>query len=376
MMPREHVLIIRFSALGDVAMVVPVVFSLAKAYPDVRFTVLSRKGMRPLFAHIAPNVGFMEADLKNEYRGVKGLNALYRRLAAKQFTAIADLHSVLRSGYLRARFNIERYKVAHIDKHRALRRRLTASGESKLMQPLPTSFQNYADVFARLGYPVTVSFTSIFPDGGGDISLLPPTLTAIDSPSASHKGPWIGVAPFAAHAGKMYPLNLMEVAICQIAERHPGSRIFLFGGGVDEQAVMTAWQTKYTNCVSVPDNIRGLQKELILMSHLDVMLSMDSANMHLASLVNVPVVSVWGATHPFAGFMGWRQDERNAVQLALPCRPCSIFGNRKCRIGDYPCMKNIAPEMIADRIDSVLKAAEHKRQAVRDTEAAAAAARQ
>ena len=364
MMPREHVLIIRFSALGDVAMVVPVVFSLAKAYPDVRFTVLSRKGMRPLFAHIAPNVGFMEADLKNEYRGVKGLNALYRRLAAKQFTAIADLHSVLRSGYLRARFNIERYKVAHIDKHRAQRRRLTAGGERKLMEPLPTSFQNYADVFARLGYPVTVSFTSIFPNGRGDISLLPQTLTGIDSPLACRRGPWIGVAPFAAHAGKMYPLNLMEVAICQMVERHPQCRIFLFGGGVDEQAVMTAWQTKYSaNCVSVPDNIRGLQKEIILMSHLDVMLSMDSANMHLASLVNVPVVSVWGATHPFAGFMGWRQDERNAVQLDLPCRPCSIFGNRKCRIGDYPCMKNIAPEMIVDKIDSVLSAAGDNRTA-------------
>ena len=353
MTQREHVLIIRFSALGDVAMIVPVVFSLANAYPNVRFTVLSRKGMRPLFANIAPNVGFMEADLKNEYRGVNGLNALYRRLAAKQFTAIADLHSVLRSNYLRVRFNIERYKVAHVDKHRALRRRLTAF-ENKQMAPLPTMFQNYADVFARLGYPVDIRFTSLFPSGGGDISQLPATLTGIADTSERHKEPWIGIAPFAAHTGKMYPLSLMEVVICQLRERMPDARIFLFGGGSAEQATLSAWQAKYEGCKSVPDHIRGLQKELILMSKLDVMLTMDSANMHLASLAGTRCVSIWGATHPFAGFMGWGQSASDAVQISLPCRPCSIFGNRKCRIGDYPCIRNIAPEMIVDKVISAI----------------------
>ena len=114
-MKKEHILVIRFSAMGDVAMVVPVVWSLAHQYPDIRITVLSRTFARPLFEDLTPNVGFMAADLKHEYRGIKGLNALYRRLAAKQFTAVADLHSVLRSEYLRMRFNMGRYRVAHIN---------------------------------------------------------------------------------------------------------------------------------------------------------------------------------------------------------------------------------------------------------------------
>ena len=97
--------------MGDVAMTVPVVYSLATQYPDLRITVLSRKYARPFFEHLAPNVDFMEADLTGEYRGVKGLNALFRRLTAKQFTMVADLHSVLRSEYLRMRFNISRYRV-------------------------------------------------------------------------------------------------------------------------------------------------------------------------------------------------------------------------------------------------------------------------
>lgn len=171
-MKTEHILVIRFSAMGDVAMTVPVIYSLAKQYPHVRITVLSRSFARPFFENLAPNVGFMEADLKGEYKGVKGLNALYRRLIAKQFTAIADLHSVLRSSYLRMRFNLSNFKVAHIDKHRKGKRKLVASS-GKVMEKQPSSFQNYADVFAKLGYPVQMDFTSLFPEEGGDLSLLP-----------------------------------------------------------------------------------------------------------------------------------------------------------------------------------------------------------
>ena len=133
-MKKEHILVIRFSAMGDVAMVVPVVWSLAHQYPDIRITVLSRTFARPFFEDLAPNVGFMAADLKHEYRGIKGLNALYRRLTAKQFTAVADLHGVLRSEYLRMRFTIGRYHVAHINKHRKGRRRITSASHKQLTQ--------------------------------------------------------------------------------------------------------------------------------------------------------------------------------------------------------------------------------------------------
>lgn len=100
--------------------------------------------------------------------------------------------------------------------------------------------------------------------------------------------------------------------------------------------------------------MRGISGELALMNRLDVMVSMDSANMHLASLAGVPVVSVWGATHPYAGFMGWGQSIGNAVQIDLPCRPCSIYGNKPCLRGDYFCMKNISPEQIVERTELVM----------------------
>ena len=316
-MKKEHILVIRFSALGDVAMAVPVVWAVAKQYPDIRITVLSKAFARTLFDDLAPNVNFMAADLKEEYHGVRGLNALYRRLVAKQFTKVADLHNVLRSDYLRMRFNLGRYRVEHIDKHRKQRRKLTAY-KNKIKQQLPTSFENYAEVFARLGYPVDISqFRSIFPEEGGNLNMLP----AIFGPKKNFEQ-WIGIAPFAAHQGKIYYFKL--------------------------------WCEQWHQCVNVSLHCENMYQELIVMSHLDVMLSMDSANMHLASLTAIPVVSIWGATHPMAGFLGYKQNTENTIQLDMDCRPCSIFGNKPCKRGDYACLYNIPPERIVERITTII----------------------
>jgi ADP-heptose:LPS heptosyltransferase len=91
------------------------------------------------------------------------------------------------------------------------------------------------------------------------------------------------------------------------------------------------------------------------MSHLDLMLSMDSANMHLASLTGVPVISIWGATHPYAGFMGYGQNPDNAIQTSLPCRPCSIYGNKPCMSKDYACLNDIRPETVLEKIQLTIQ---------------------
>ena len=348
-MKKEHILVIRFSAMGDVAMVVPVVYSLAQQYPHVRITVLSRTFARPLFEDLAPNVNFMAADLKKEYHGIKGLNALYRRLAAKQLTAVADLHNVLRSEYLRLRFNIGHYRVEHINKHRKGRRRITAKHAKRLEQQ-PTSFENYVEVFKKLGYPVEINFRSIFPEGEkGNLNMLPKGINVKNSFEQ-----WIGIAPFAAHEGKVYPPRLTHQVIEQLLQKYPKARIFLFGRGQQEDQYFKEWCQNHPECLYVSHQLESLHQELILMSHLDAMVSMDSSNMHLASLTGTPVVSVWGATHPYAGFLGWGQSTDNIVQIDLECRPCSIYGQKPCRRGDYACMNGIAPETIVEKIEHIL----------------------
>ncbi len=348
-MSNQHLLIMRFSAMGDVAMLVPVVHSLARQYPDLHISVLSRGFARALFSNLAPNVSFMEVDFKGEDNGKLGLSRLYRRLKAKHFTAVADMHGVLRSHYLRWRFTLDRVPVAHIDKHRNGRKRLVARVNKKLIQQ-PSPFDNYAEVLTRLGYPVRMEFSSIFPPQGGDLSLLP-SVVGEKTEGAS----WIGIAPFAAHQGKIYPIEQMEQVVSLLCLRHPKARIFLFGRGDTETPILTRWCTDYPQCTDASQTAASLVQELILMSHLDVMLSMDSANMHFASLVGTPVVSVWGATHPVAGFMGWGQSVDDAVQLPLTCRPCSIYGNKPCRFGTWECMKDISPDTIVGKVEKHLE---------------------
>lgn len=344
-MKIEHLLVIRFSAMGDIAMTVPIVCALAKQYPHIRITMLSRPFARPLFENIAPNVSFMEADIRREYRGIGGLNALYRRLTAKNFTAVADLHNVLRSNYLCMLFNLDHCKVAHLDKHRQQRRRLTAVNK-KVLSPIPTAFDNYLKVFEELGYPVIPEFTSLLNAEQASLRHLP---DAIGEKKKFQQ--WIGIAPFAAHRPKTYPLEKMKQVIALLIAKHPSCRIFLFGGGSKEMEAINQIVAQHPNCTNASAQLGGLTDELILMKHLDVMVSMDSANMHLASLVGTPVVSIWGATHPYAGFMGWGQTMDNAVQIDLSCRPCSIFGKKDCMRGDYACMETINPQTVADRIE-------------------------
>ncbi|NDV64296.1 glycosyltransferase family 9 protein [Bacteroides sp. 224] len=339
------ILVIRFSAIGDVAMTVPVISSLAAQYPQHQITVLSRPFMQPLFEQMPKNVSFLGIEL-SDYKGVVGMTRLYKRLKQMKFNYVADLHDVLRTQYLRFRFKLSGIPVEHIRKGRSGKRKLVRRYNKTLKQQ-KSSFERYIDVFSRLGLPVQPDFTSIYQNRERDFDLIEP-ITGIKENGIK----WIGIAPFAKHKGKVYPMNLQEQVIAYFAGKSQ-YKIFLFGGGKKEQEVFDQWIEKYPGIVSLAGKM-NLNKELLLMSYLDVMLSMDSANMHFASMVNTPVVSVWGATHPYAGFMGWGQSSRNAIQTNLNCRPCSVFGQKPCWRKDYVCLYSIAPSDIISKIKEVI----------------------
>lgn len=345
-----RLLVLRLSAFGDVAMTVPVVTSLARQYPDMDITVLSKPFMQPLYAEAPANVHFRGVDV-SRYKGPAGLYRLFRELKREgNYDAVADLHDVLRSKVLRTLFLLSGAKVAHIDKGRKAKKAL-ARPEHKELKQLPSSFDRYEKVFGKLGYTVKTMFRSIYGEGKGDCSLF----QAVTGPVDDGKR-WIGIAPFAAHRGKMLP-DTTVIRLIEEASSHQTWRIFLFGGGKAEKEKLEQWSQPYENVLSLAGKLK-LNEELALMSHLDVMVSMDSANMHLASLTATPVVSVWGATHPFAGFMGWGQSDGNAVQVTegLPCRPCSIFGNKPCLRGDYACLTRITARKIMEKIETIVKA--------------------
>lgn len=340
-----RILVIRFSALGDVAMTVPVIYSLAVQYPQHEIIVLSRAVLQPLFQGLPANVSFIGADLTGKHRGLWGLNSLYSELKSRRFDYVADFHNVLRTKYLCWRFRLANIPVASICKGREGKKKLIRR-RHKVMENQKSSFRRYADVLEKLGFPVLLNFVSIYGEGKGDFSQIEAVVGSKD------KQKWIGVAPFAKHVGKIYPIELQEEVIAHFAA-NPDVKVFLFGGGQKEQEVFDSWTAKYPSVVSMIGKL-NMRTELNLMSHLDVMLSMDSANMHLASLVNIPVISVWGATHPYAGFMGWKQLPVNTVQLDMQCRPCSVYGQKPCWRGDYACLWNIKPEQVIAKVEGII----------------------
>ncbi|MET0393249.1 MAG: glycosyltransferase family 9 protein [Chitinophagaceae bacterium] len=338
--PR-HLLVFRFSALGDVAMTIPVIRLLLDRYPGLQVSLVSDPFMQPLTEGIE-RLHFYPADTKAKFRGIKGLYALSRQIRKDiACDAIADLHNVLRTKLLR--FFLAGKPVAVIDKGRKEKKELTRPVDKKL-RPLKTMFQRYADVFAGVGLPVQLNV-----NGG----IVPRTANLKTINLSAINGPVAGIAPFAKHAAKLYPPDKMKEVVSMLSQ-YPGITILLFGSPA-EAPILQEWEREIPHVYSLAGTM-SFAEELDVIAGLDVMVSMDSANMHLASLYGIPVVSVWGGTHPFLGFYGWGQPPDNAVQLDLPCRPSSVFGNKPCPVhGNAGCMNGITPAMIHDKVTDVLK---------------------
>lgn len=340
-----RILVIRLSAIGDVAMTVPVIYSAARSNPADSFTVLTQAFLIPVFINRPPNVEVIGINTKTTEKKLAGLVRFASALAKYDYDKVLDLHNVIRTVIIRTFFRLKGKPVFVLNKTRKERERLTRN-QKKVLRPLRPVIERYADVFRAAGLHYTESFTSLFEQTPADLS-------ALNTLAGEKKGKWIGFAPFAKHRGKIYPIEKMEQIVAELSRREDVT-IFLFGGRGYEEALLEEWAYQYPHVKNVVGKY-ALDNELALISELDLLVSMDSANMHFASLVGTPVLSIWGATHPYTGFYGYWQDPAHAVQSDLPCRPCSVFGEKPCVRGDWACLTGLAPATILQRIQTLLQ---------------------
>lgn len=342
----SKILVIRLSAIGDVAMTIPVIYAVAEANPQDSFTVLTQTFLMPLFINHPPNVSVMGVNTKTTEKSFFGFLRYALILRKYKFDKVLDLHNVIRSQIVDFIFRLSGKKIFKINKSRGERKQLTAR-PPKEIHPLKPVTERYADVFRAAGFRFEETFETLFAHH-------PTDEVSVEAMVGEKRGRWIGIAPFARHQGKIYPSEKMEKVVEALSQQDDVT-VFLFGGRGDEERTLNRWSETYKNTKNMAGRFL-LDKELVLMSKLDVLVSMDSANMHLASLVGTRVISVWGATHPFAGFYGYHQREDLAVQIDLPCRPCSIYGDKPCYRGDWACMNEIMPTQIVDKINCLPKA--------------------
>lgn len=329
---NKSMLIIRLSALGDVAMTVPVIYSLAGQYPNLKINVVTRPFFARLFINPPSNINVIGVDFKGEYAGVRGTVKLLRRLGQLKPDSVADLHNVLRSWIIDNYFRLKGVKVVMVDKMRDKREQLFKTGE-----PQPDFVDRYAEVFAKLGYPVTLDFEGFAKD-----SLSLPFVP---------KKPAVGIAPFARYFNKTYPAERMKKVIESLTT--DGYHVYLFGGRGAEAETLKKWAEGNDRCRSVAGEFK-LEEEIALMGAMDAMISMDSSNQHMAALTGTPVVSVWGSTTPACGFMPYHQDRCNAVCLGIECQPCSVGGGPECPKGHFDCMLKLEPSAIVDKVKKII----------------------
>ena len=331
--------------MGDVAMSVPVLRSFVNQNPNVRITVLSRAFLKPLFNDI-PNVSFYTADVEGIHKGFLGLKKLSDEILKLKIDAVADFHNVLRPKILRLFLSFSNIKIAVMNKGRAEKKALTRI-QNKVFKQLRTTHERYADVLRNLGFEVELSSYQ-FPEK----TKIPVNTQELIIKSGKII---IGIAPFAQYESKMYPLDLMEEVIKELSNNFKYQVLF-FGGGQKEIKLLNSFEEKYKNSISLAGKL-NLEEELVLISNLDCMVSMDSANAHLAAIQGVKTITLWGVTHPFAGFYPFQQPMKNALLPDLqkyPKIPCSVYGNKVCD-GYKDIMRTIKPDQVIKKIEEVLK---------------------
>ena len=325
-------------------MIVPVLRVFSNTYPEVQLTVLSRAFFKPFFKDFS-NVKFLEADVNKKHKGLTGLLKLSKEANSLKIDAVADLHNVIRSKIITRYLKVSGKKTATLEKGRKEKKSLTRE-KNKDFKQLKTTHDRYADVFKSLGFPLDLKNFNPLPQKEYTSNIL--NLLGEKNKTI------IGIAPFAAYKSKMYPLSLMKKVITKL-DQDSNYQIVLFGGGKEEIEKLNVIENEFSSVINTAGKL-SFTEELSLISNLSVMISMDSGNGHLGAIFGIPILTLWGVTHPFAGFTPFGQAFENqllADSIKYPLVPTSVYGNK------FPenyenAMETISPEEVVDKVNSIL----------------------
>ncbi len=328
--------------MGDVAMTVPVLRVLRQAYPELKITVVSKATFKVFFDDIE-NCNFLAEDIYAKHKGL-GILKLANEAKALGIDAVADLHQVIRAKIVSTVLWFKGIKTAGINKGRADKKALVNANGNPISQ-LRSTHQRYADVFAKLGLPIDLqnhSFPAPKQLGPLQHELIGQTTKKL-----------LGIAPFAAYKSKMYPFAQLKEVIKALNETSL-YRILLFGSK-DEASQLSELGESFENVENTAGKLT-FSEELTLISNLDAMISMDSGNGHLAAMFDIPVITLWGVTHPYAGFVPFGQPNGNQLisnRDKFPLIPTSVYGNKYPK-GYEKAMQSIPVGLVVEKVQSVI----------------------
>jgi ADP-heptose:LPS heptosyltransferase len=326
--------------MGDVLLTLPVLRGVLRRNPSVELVFVTRKKFAPYFEGIDRLIA-IPFDPEIKHKGLIGLLRLFIEIRKYSFRQVVDLHGILRTHVLDVLLLLAGCRISKIRKYRRVRQQVLKN-KLKDDRVLHTT-ERYLEVFEKAGLKGEV--------GTNNFRLNPVHSQFTGTKSDMVK---IGIAPLSKHSTKNWGLNNIAELIRLLRLRYL-VEIHLFGGKEDYQLLNALAGQGVLNHAG---NL-GSTDEVNLISTMNVFVSMDSANMHLASLLGVPTVSVWGATDPVLGFAPLFQPDSYAIRASskeVICRPCSVYGEKPCKRTDSPmiCMNSIKPEVVVNKIKEIL----------------------
>lgn len=335
----DRILIYRFSSFGDVLISIPVIMNALEAFPKLHIVFSTRNRFVRYFPQ-HERLRLIGVDMENDFKGLIGIYKLFKFIKSKgDYALVIDLHNVLRSQLLSILFKFQKLKIYKLHKNKRSKRDYI-SGKSR--QILTSTMESYLKVFEEAGFGFHLNRGNYFK-------------TATSSPlKDSGHSFHIGLAPFSKHATKSWPLERFTELI-RTLDNHWDIQFYIFGA--ESEHSLSSILEK-SNVLNMCGNLSP-SDEISLIAKLDVMVSMDSANMHLADIIGTPVISIWGGTHPDIGFRPAFQSDDDIISTTvhLDCRPCSVYGKETCKLKSDPflCLRSIHVKQITDRISWYLK---------------------
>ena len=337
-LPAPDILVVRFSAIGDILLSTPLLRTLRAAHPGARITVLTKTQFAPLLSH-NPHV--------SEVLGIEpgeGIRAVAGRISGIRYTHMLDLHGSLRSRLLR---RLVPGPWTTYRKRRVARAALILA-KRDLYGDAPPMPERYFEAADPLG---------LGPDGGPPDFFLSEAADARARARLAGLGlaqdgrPLVAMATGAAHATKRWPDEAWTALARRVAAT--GADVALLGGPGDVEAAQAIAERAGVSVASMA-GILGLQETGAVIRRAEVLVSGDTGLMHMATGVGTPVVALFGPTVRQFGFFPYNAEHSAVVELELACRPCSAQGGRACPLGHHRCLRAIAPQQVFERLCEAL----------------------
>ncbi len=341
-----RVLVVRFSSLGDLVLTSSPIKSLQQAYPQAQIFLLTKNKYQEIAAGFPFVSQIISFDSEAKHKGIAGFFNLIKELKSFKFDIIVDLHSNWRS-FLVRRFLAAPRKVKYHKKSWA--RFLMVHLKSLKIKPQHT-LELYQSALRKLGIP-----SSILPP---ELDLKPEDsnwgISYLKERKVFQGDYLVGLSPGAKWETKRWDKEKFAETGQILAEKL-NAKIIIFGDENEEELVnQIAQSLKEKNPITAVS--LKLNQLVALIDRCKIIVSNDSGLMHIATARKVPVVAIYGPTHPKLGFTPFGE-KSIALSADVKCSPCSLHGQTPCYQKSRFCMDFISPQKVVEESLKILSTA-------------------